>query len=52
MMGQRLWISAMKRCRYTGKKMLDGLPGSYGSAGEVQQLCVTMSESQYDLETV
>ena len=33
----------------TGKKdALDGLPGSYGSAGEVQQLCVTMVDRQYD----
>ena len=29
---------------------LDGLPGSYGSAGEVQQLCVTMVDRQYDLK--
>ena len=35
----------------TGKKdALDGLPGSYGSAGEVQQLCVTMVDRQYDLK--
>ena len=36
----------------TGKKdALDGLPGSYGSAGEVQQLCVTMGGNrQYDLQ--
>ena len=34
----------------TGEKdALDGLPGSYGSAGEVQQLCVTMVDRQYDL---
>lgn len=37
----------------TGKKdALDGLPGSYGSAGEVQQLCVTMVDRQYDLKAV
>ena len=35
----------------TGKKdALDGLPGSYGSAGEEQQLCVTMVDRQYDLK--
>ena len=35
----------------TGKKdALDGLPGSYGSVGEVQQLCVTMVDRQYDLK--
>ena len=35
----------------TGEKdALDGLPGSYGSAGEVQQLCVTMLDRQYDLK--
>lgn len=35
----------------TGEKdALDGLPGSYGSVGEVQQLCVTMVDRQYDLK--
>ena len=45
MMGQRLLDFRYEDAVITGKKdALDGLPGSYGSAGEVQELGLSLCE--------